>query len=237
MAKKKRRHGGGRPAWYSQYQFQGEKLTKAQKAYNEEIRKAASRIKAWEKKLSKKEGREVKLDLLPSVPARATKQRIAEIRDISWQNLGKRLVRTTEGETYLKLLIDGISDIDSHFKFNKEFGKKHGITAADWKEKKGEYRDLMLKEVFDYRDRIGPDKFYARLARGESVRELQRLSWDLYEIASDTPDDYQHGIAFTKFKNLLTGNVASDQELRRDRDNASVSDLFQNNSGWWNDYG
>ena len=237
MAKKKRRHGGGRPEWYSQYQFHGAKLTKAQKAYNEEIRKAASRIKAWEKKLSKKEGREVKLDLLPSVPARATKQRVAEIRDISWQNLGKRLVRTTEGETYLKRLIDGISDIDSHFKFNKEFGDKYGITAADWYQKKEEYRDLMLKDVFDYRDKIGQEKFYARLSRGEMVSELQRLSWNLYELASDSPDDYQHGIAYTKFKNLLTTNVPSDQELRRDRENASVADLYQNNSGWWMTYG
>lgn len=237
MAKKKKRHSGGKPAAYAKYQYQKPKLTKAQYEYNEEIRKAFRRIKSWERRIERETGVKIQLDLLPSVPpARATKARIQEIREITWANFGERIRRGAEAESYIRKFIDGISDIDSHFAFNAEWGKKHGITVIDWKMKKEEYRDMMLDQIFSYRDRIGETAFINKLKPGELDRELQRLSWDLYSIPSDSESDYRHKDVFTKFKRLLTGEAASDQEMREAQKKAEMTDLYMNAAGW-SDFG
>lgn len=237
MAKKKKRHSGGKPAAYAKYQYQGRKLTKAQYEYNEEIRKAFRRIKSWERRLEKEKGVKIQLDLLPSVPpARATKARIREIREITWANLGGRIRRGAEAEAYIRKFIDGISDIDTHFGFNSKWGEANGITVIDWKMKKEAYRDMMLDQIFAYRDRIGEEAFINKLKPGELDRELQRLSWDLYSIPSDSESDRRHRDVFTKFKRLLTGEAASDQELRDAQKEAEMADLYMNAAGW-SDFG
>ena len=226
MAKKKKRHSGGKPANYAKYQYPGPKLTKAQREYNEEIRKAFRRIKSWERRLEKETGEKFQLDLLPSVPpARATKARIREIREITWANLGERIRHDVEVEAYIRKFINGISDIDSHIKFNYEWGKKKGITFDDWKLKKEAYRD-----------KIGEEAFINKLKPGELDRELQRLSWDLYSIPSDMESDYRHQNVFNKFKRLLTGEAASDRELREAQKKAEMANLYMNAAGW-SDFG
>lgn len=211
MAKKKK-HSGGRPAAYAQYQFHGPKLTKAQKAYNEEIRKAYNRIRSWEKRLSKEKGREVKLDLLPKTPpSRVTKRRIQEIREITWRNVQGRIVESVELDEFIHQFIIQLSDVDSHIDYPSWMSN-----WARWqkRERALRYRDKMVDLINQYKSGQGKEKLYARLKTGEIAQDLLRTARILYNVDSDNAEETACQGYFNEFKFILTGDAPSDMELR-----------------------
>lgn len=219
MAKKKK--SGSRPAAYAKYQYQGPKLTKAQYEYNEEVRKAFRRIKSWERKIEKERGVKIQLDLLPETPPnRATKARIREIREITWQKLGERIKEIGEFEAFLKAFYTDLADLDSYVRYNRGW---FDWQKENWRSLKSGWYDQMQTAVADYRAKVGDEGLYRKLKDGETANRLLRAARDLYEVLPSDADYFKvveeaeeaHNIYFNKFLTALTGEALSDIELRR----------------------
>lgn len=203
--KKKRKHSGGVKASYAKYQFQGPKLTKAQKAYNEEVRKAARRIKSWEKKLG------IKIEALPEVPKRATKSAMKTVQNITWAKMEKRLKEDVDIDRFIANFIRELSDVDSHLTYP--------AWMSNWlrwmkRERALRYRDKMLAEIQQFRSSRGEKALYARLKTPEVAQDLLRTAYSLYDVDSDNAEETAATGYFNEFKAILTGEILNDQELR-----------------------
>lgn len=232
--KKKRKHSGGRQPAYAEYLIKGEKLTKAQKRYNEEVRKAYRRMQSWKKKFEI----DRKLDLLPTAPTttgstRAFKLSEQAVREVTWKNYESRIREVAEYDQLIRNLLGGISEVDEHVGYNDWWTE---YDQARWLEFKMSYFHRMYNQVVDLRNQLGEEEFYRRFKDPETWREIVRASHELYEVmpsensdvatAIERTEDQHEFIYESKFMTLLTNEPRSDEELRRRQDEADYVRMF-----------
>ena len=235
MAKnKKRKHSGGRQPAYAEYLIKGEKLTKAQKRYNEEVRKAYRRMQSWKKKFEI----DRKLDLLPVAPVskpgtRAFRLSEEAVKEVTLKNYKERIKQIANYDQLIRNLLGGISEVEEHVHYNS------GWTVDDkrvWLDFKLGYFNLMYNQVVYLRNQLGEEEFYRRFTDREIWREIVRASHELYEVMPSESSDVITTIEWTaeehksiyenKFMTLLTNEPRSDEELRRRQDEQDYVRMF-----------
>lgn len=232
--KKKRKHSGGRQPAYAEYLIKGENLTKAQKRYNEEVRKAYRRMQGWKKKFEI----DRKLDLLPAAPVskpgtRAFRLSEEAVKEVTLKNYKERIKQIANYDQLIRNLLGGISEVEEHVKYNDWW------TEADnqaWLDFKLGYFNRMYNQVVELRDQLGEAEFYRRFTDQEIWREIVRASHELYEIAPSENSTAPRAIEWTtrqheyiyenKFMTLLKNEPRSDEELRRSQDEQDYVRMF-----------
>ena len=232
--KKKRKHSGGRQPAYAEYLIKGEKLTKAQKRYNEEVRKAYRRMQSWKKKFEI----DRKLDLLPTAPTttgstRAFKLSEQAVSEVTWKNYESRIREVAEYDQLIRNLLGGISEVDEHVHYNVWWTEDD---RERWREFKLSYFRRMYNQVVDLRNQLGDEEFYRRFKDPEIWREIVRASHELYEVMPSENVDVITAIEHTgaehkyiyenKFMTLLKNEPRSDEELRRSQDEQDYVRMF-----------
>ena len=232
--KKKRKHSGGRQPAYAEYLIKGEKLTKAQKRYNEEVRKAWRRMQDWRRKYKI----DRKLDLLPTAPTttgstRSFKLSEQAVREVTWKNYESRIREVAEYDKLIRNLLGGISEVEEHVHYNYWWTEDD---RARWLEFKMSYFNRMYNQVVALRNQLGEEEFYRRFKDPETWHEIVRTSHELYEVMPSESSDVATSIEWTidlhesiykeKFMTLLTNEPRSDEELRRSQDEQDYVRMF-----------
>ena len=232
--KKKRKHSGGRQPAYAEYLIKGEKLTKAQKRYNEEVRKAYRRMQSWKKKFEI----DRKLDLLPVAPVskpgtRAFRLSEEAVKEVTLKNYKERIKQIANYEQLIRNLLGGIAEVDEHVHYNVWWTDDD---RARWREFKMSYFHRMYNQVDDLRNKLGDEEFYRRFKDPETWQEIVRASHELYEVMPSENVDVITAIEQTgaehkyiyenKFLTLLTNEPRTDEELRRSQDEQDYVRMF-----------
>ena len=232
--KKKRKHSGGRQPAYAEYLIKGEKLTKAQKRYNEEVRKAWRRMQDWRRKYKI----DRKLDLLPTAPTttgstRAFKLSEQAVKEVTYKNYEERIKQIANYDQLIRNLLGGISEVEEHVHYNSWWTEDD---RARWLEFKMSYFNRMYNQVVALRNQLGEEEFYRRFKDQETWHEIVRTSHELYEVMPSESSDVATTIEWTKdlhesiykdkFMTLLTNEPRSDEELRRSQDEQDYVRMF-----------